>query len=611
MFEEWRATAVEEGTSTAETVSVPGRPAQFAGQSGVRYTTRFEDPRDPDDDVAVLRLHGLYAHSEIEVTGNRLDGEGAVTHDTYFEPVSIPFEPFEENELTITCRQPRDRFGGLHDTEWVPDDAAVPGVWWDAAIESAPLPYVDSMDVRPRITEDGARLDVRTTVVTDGPLEDRITYSLKPEGDLTTRGMMDRGRVEADGPGKTTVEHTIDVHDPALWWPRELGDQNRYTLRAKLGDSERTVTTGICEVSFEDGFVVNGEQLSVRGVNLLTAAPEDVDRALDVNANLVRAHAHVLPPEVYEACDEAGLLVWQDLPLTGPGTFDVDRGRELAATLARTYCTHPSLAAYAVHDDPVDAFSDGLGTGLLDGLRLRWRAWRTDYDRSHAESVAEALPGERPVFPVVGGPGVGADAAAYYPGWDYAAGDGIDTLLDRYPADVVAEFGAGALAQTSVESAAGFDAAKHDRRVGDGPDASQAYQAKVVGTVAKRLRVRDVGTIAFALRDTDAAGMGIFGADGEQKAASEVLTTAFEPVQAFLTDPSPGTSDVLVVNDLPAAIDATVNWEVGDENGELEVAVDAAGRWRSDSISIPGSAETVALTLSIEEYKITNEYKIS
>lgn len=606
MFEEWRATAV--GGSDERSVTVPGKPEAFADADGVTYVTTFEDPRDESDDAAVVELRGLYAHAEVDVTGERLDGEGTVEHDAYFEPLRIPILPYDENELSVTCHAPRDRFGGLHDTDAVPEEERVPGIWWCVSVESRPLPYIDRMRVRPELTDDGAVLHVRTTVVSEDPLDDRITYSLKPEGDLNTRGMMDRGHVETSGPGRTTVEHTIDVHDPSLWWPREFGQQHRYQLRAKLGDSEHTVTTGICDVAREENrLVVNGQEVPIRGINLLTDDPADVERAVETNATLVRARAHALPREVYEACDEAGVLVWQDLPLTGAGEFDVDRGEALATAMVDTYSRHSSLAAFGVHDEPTEAFDGGLGGGLLDGMRLRWRAWRNGYDRSDADAVTDAFPDDRPGFPVVGGPSVDHDAAAYYPGWDYGTAESIDTLLDRYPADVLAAFGAGSRG-ADVEDAAGFDAEKHARHVDGGVETSQTYQGEVLAMVAERARCRGLGTVAAALRDTDDAGMGVYDADGNPKASQKRLAAAFQPAQVFLPDPGPGERDVVVRNDGPKPLSATLSWEAGDKRGEREITVDGTGRWR-DEVELPADAEAVTLALSAGGGTVENSYE--
>jgi hypothetical protein len=571
---EWHAGPVGD-SGARQPVDVPGRPAAFAGEAAVRYTATVEP--DTGADAATLLLDGVYAESEVEVSGDRLGGDGPVTHDAYFEPLRVPFRPDGPTEVAVTCRAPSDRFGGLHDTDLVPDEAAVPGVWWGARVESHPLPAVVALRVRPERTAEGARLHVRTTVVTDGPLEERVTYSLRPEGELSTRGTMDRGSVEATGPGLTTVEHTIQVRDPALWWPRPLGDQHRYTLTAKLGDSERSVTTGICEVAREDGsLLVNGEPFPVRGVNLVTDDPADVRRAVETNATLVRGHAQALPPAVYEACDEAGLLVWQDLPLTGPGAFDTDRGADLAGRLAARYGTHPSLGVVGVHDDPVDAFADGLGSGFFDRLRLRWRAWRTSYDRTAAETVAGAVPNGLATVPVVGGPGVDHDAAAYYPGWRYGEAGDIGRLLDRYPADLLAEFGAGSEADPS--------------------------QAAVVGTVAERARGRGVGAVAFALRDpgrgddpdaNDGTAMGVYTADGEPRESQAALAAAFEPVGAFLVD-----GEAVVVNDRPEPLSATLSWTAGDDGGEREVAVGAMDRWRGE-LSAPRGSD-IQLELSAD-----------
>lgn len=611
MFDEWRARALAEDTTATESVAVPGRPGAFADADAVRYTSSFDDPRDPGDDVAVVELRGLYAHGEVEVTGERLDGEGAVEHDAYFRPLRIPFEPFETNELTVTCYAPRDRFGGLHDTEIVPEGGAVPGIWWSASLESHSLPYVDSIDVRPEVHEEGATLHLRTTVVADGVIDDRITYSVKPAGETKSRGMMERASVETDGPGKTVLEHTVDVHDPALWWPQELGEQNLYTITAKLGGTEHSVTTGICDIALDDGRLqVNDEGLSIRGVNLLTDGVADIDRALSCNANLVRGHAQVLPPELYDRCDEAGVLVWQDLPLTGPGEFDPGRGRELAIELRRQYSRHPSLGLCSVHDDPVDAFRDPLGSGFLDRLRFRYRAWRSSYDDGPARSVAEELPDHRPAVPVVGGPGVGSEAGSYYPGWSYGTPADIERLCERYPVPVVAEYGAGALGSERGRDAdaAGFDSRKHDKHVADGVESSQRYQADLVETVTEYLRRNRFGAIVCALRDTDAAGFGLYTRDGEPKTGSEALERAFSPVQVFLSSPAKSRSEIIVVNDTSRGFSGELEWEAGGETGSLEVTVSQQGRWTGEPIDISAGAEEITLELSVGGHTVTNRY---
>ncbi len=610
MFEEWQASALEGGSAGEHTVTVPGKPAELAGSNAVKYKTRFDDPRDPEDDVAVLELRGLYANSDLEVTGTRLGGEGAASHDTYFEPCRVAFAPYEENELVVTCQEPQDRFGGIYDSDHVPEEERVPGIWWGATLEGKPLPYIEEITVRPELTETGAALHVEATVVNDEALSDRITYSLRPEGSSRKSGMMERARVETDGPGRHRVEHTIALRDPARWWPRELGEQNRYTLRGKLGDSEQSVTTGICNIERDGGrLLVNGEPVPVRGVNLTGGTEADIERARELNATVVRAHASVLPQECYERCDEEGLLVWQDLPLTGPGEFDIERGQRLARALARRHARNPSVAVYTVHDDPVETFDDGLGSGMLDRLRLRWRAWRSSYDRSAAEEVAEALPERRSVVPVVGSPGIAADAGSYYPGWDYGEPEDIGALLDRYPTAVVAEFGAASLVtETDIEAVAGFDVGKHDRHA-DGPGESQAYQAHLLETVTERLRVAGVGSLAFTLRDTDQAGMGVYAADGAPKDAADALSTALQPIQAFLVDPTPGESDVVVVNDLPKAFDVTLTWTAGDERGELESTVDGGDRWRDGPVSVPRES-AVELTLQVGDHRIKNRYEL-
>lgn len=607
MLGQWTGAEVEVDDGKPEPemwnpVEMPGRPTVFKDADAVAYRTEFEDPLEGEPGRAVVDLRGLYAHARIWLNGD-LVGE----HDAYFRPFRHAFEPAEHNELLIECQKSQDRFGGMHDTDLMPTEECIPGIWWDATIETHPETFISRLDVRPRVDGEDAQIDVRAVVEAGEDLDDRITFSLRPEGEFQSRGMMDRTSVTAAAGETTVVKHTIDVHDPSLWWPRGHGPQHQYSVRAKLDDVTTSVITGLCEIERdEEGLLVNGERVPARGFNIQAAHPGDIELAVDANATLVRLHSHAPRQAVYEAATEAGLLVWQDLPLTGPGSFDVDRGTEVAQNLLWTVDRHPCIAAFGVHDDPVDLFPSALGSGFLDRLRLRYRTWKAEYDHGPAEELADELPSDRPVFPVVGPVGIDPDAANVYPGWDYGDATDIEWVLDHFEVgDVIAEFGAGALGIGEPTDTSGFDEGKHERHVADAdnPQRSQRYQARVVKRIAETLRRQDTTLFtAFALRDTGDAGMGVVERNGTEKEGYRALSEAYEPVQAFMSDPELGeTSKLTISNDTTDTVQGIVKWVAGDLEGQTEIEVAAHSHDAIGTLDIPADADGISLVLSLYE----------
>ncbi|WP_132057484.1 glycoside hydrolase family 2 protein [Halorussus amylolyticus] len=597
-------------------VEVPGRPERFAGADVVAYRTRFSDPRD-DDERATLELRGLFARARIWLNGDLLGD-----HDAYFVPARYELDLEAENELVVECRGP-DRFGGVYATDRVPDERAVPGIWWDADLETHPETFLDTLSLTPRTTDDGAVIDAKLAVEAGADVDERISFSVRPQG-FRGGGVMERARVDAESGERVVVEKTLELRDPAYWWPAGDGPQHKYAVRAKLGDSERVVETGICEVADTDnGLVVNGQRVPARGFSLLpTGDPTwDVERAGNANANVVRAYGHVPSPAFYEAAADAGVLVWQDLPVVGPGEYDTDRATALAGALASEIERHPCVAAFGVHADPTDHLA-GIGPSRLARYKVRWRAWRANYDDGTDQKVAEALPDDALVVPVSGAPGIDADASHLYPGWDYGTAGDAEWLLDRYDSTgVVGGFGAGALAVENPEAVAGFDAIAHDANVstggGDGAsevETSQAYQARVLKTVTETLRRKGTEVlVADALRDTDAgAGMGVLAADGTEKLGYDAVAASLEPVQVVLDAyPEVGTSrELVVVDDTPESVSGTISWTAGDRNGGADVSVGAFGRETAGTLRVPDDAESVELAFEWADGSVSNEYPL-
>ncbi len=175
-----------------------------------------------------------------------------------------------------------------------------------------------------------SRLSCDVTLDADnGPLEATLVAEVRgPSGDVLTES----SRPVTLAAGENRQSWVVTVDDAPRWWPRALGDQPLCTVNIRVlvggeASDERTQRSAFRDVRVDNWkFSVNGERLFLKGANLAptrmllgeATAEEvrhDVALARDANLDLVRVHAHVGRPELYDAADETGMLVWQDLPL--------------------------------------------------------------------------------------------------------------------------------------------------------------------------------------------------------------------------------------------------------------------------------------------------------
>jgi len=162
--------------------------------------------------------------------------------------------------------------------------------------------------------------------------------------ELTIAGMTRSMDLE---PGKNTLR--VSLENPALWWPRGEGAQALHELKVSVRDAANAVrlratrTVGFKHVAWRANkgapadalpwlCVVNGRPIFIQGVNWtpIRLAYEDTTVAeterlvglyRDMGCNLLRVWggAFLESPEFYAACDRAGLLVWQEFPLSSSG----------------------------------------------------------------------------------------------------------------------------------------------------------------------------------------------------------------------------------------------------------------------------------------------------
>ncbi|WP_033219469.1 glycoside hydrolase family 2 protein [Kitasatospora phosalacinea] len=203
------------------------------------------------------------------------------------------------------------------------------GIWKPARLEHWSTARI--AEVRPLVTVDGTtgRVELHVTV------ERTATGTGRP---LTLRATVAGARAETvlDGDGAVL---TLEAADVALWWPRGYGEQPRYDLDLTLADGDDPLDTWQRRIGFRTvelhrtpdatgtpfTLAVNGEPLFVRGANWI---PDDtlitrvtparyrhrLQQAADANIDLIRVWGGGIYEQeaFYEACDELGLMVWQD-----------------------------------------------------------------------------------------------------------------------------------------------------------------------------------------------------------------------------------------------------------------------------------------------------------
>ena len=159
----------------------------------------------------------------------------------------------------------------------------------------------------------------------------------------------------------TRSRGTSTSPSPELWWPWSMGEQPLSDVLVEVtvdGAVSHRVhrRTGFREIALEDWVVLRQRRAacsprastSPRRASTSPSAPgstfrRDVELAREAGLDLVRCVGHVTRPELYDAADELGVLVWQDLPLRGAYARTVRKQAVEQAAIGRRRARSPSV----------------------------------------------------------------------------------------------------------------------------------------------------------------------------------------------------------------------------------------------------------------------------
>ncbi|KAK2765162.1 hypothetical protein FQN54_008861 [Arachnomyces sp. PD_36] len=244
------------------------------------------------------------------------------------------------------------------------------GIWQSVWLEQAPTNHITQLDVSA----------VNVTVHSSTKQQTPVSITVHDNG---SDDILATHNASSDG------QFQFAVDSPKLWSP---DSPNLYNITVRMGNDEVTSYTGFRTISkgVIDGVprpLVNGEFVFHFGTldqgywpDGLHTPPNreamvyDLQMLKKLGFNMVRKHIKVEPALFYQACDQMGLVVIQDMPsLPANRKPNVDQQKEFnrqLELLINQLKSHPSIWTWVIYNEGWGQVIDGYPEiGLTDLVR--------------------------------------------------------------------------------------------------------------------------------------------------------------------------------------------------------------------------------------------------
>ncbi len=289
------------------------------------YRRHFKLPIAMRGKRVFIDFGGVMTAATVSINGKRLgEYRGGYTPFSFelTSHLNWPGDNVLAVEVDSTERKDIPPFGGEIDY------LTFGGIYRDVQLRVVSETFIENVFAKPvNVLKSDRRVDVRCFLNSQSPATGplKLTAELR-DGDRVIATTSD------DLPATAAAHHDLSFRNlPAI----ELWDLDRpklYQVRVALSGSSTNdhyeTNIGFREASFrEDGFYLNGRHVKLRGLNrhqtypyVGQAMPARVQRrdALilkrELKCNVVRTSHYPQSPHFLDACDEIGLLVFEEIP---------------------------------------------------------------------------------------------------------------------------------------------------------------------------------------------------------------------------------------------------------------------------------------------------------
>ena len=257
--------------------------------------------------------------------------------------------------------------------------------------------------------------------------------------------------------GSTTTITITDIVEPMLW---DIDAPNLYTVDVSLKKGEDVLDKVSDKVGFrwfefvENGpFFLNGRRVLLRGTHRheehagVGAAMsnelhrKDMEMIKEMGANFVRLAHYPQDPEIYKACDELGLLVWDELPWcrggVGEAVWQTNTKNMLKEMIHQNY-NHPSVIIWSLGNEMywLPDFEGGDDTAKMNTFLSELNTIAHELDPSRKTAIRKYYEGADIVD--VFSPSIWS---GWYSGSYKSYQKALDTYKPKYKSFLHAEYG--------------------------------------------------------------------------------------------------------------------------------------------------------------------------
>ncbi|MEL6867033.1 MAG: glycoside hydrolase family 2 TIM barrel-domain containing protein, partial [Bacteroidota bacterium] len=314
----------------------------------------------------LLYFEGVNITSDVYVNGQRAGG-----HIGGYVGFEIDITPFikkgQKNKIAV-------RVDNSYNPNIIPSQKAdffiYGGITRDVWLKILPKINLKNIQITtPAVSSQSASTTLKIDLHHAELLDDNFTIKSKILEPSTQKVVAEK-TIKANGAKNSSTLTFAKINNPKLWSPDH---PHLYQVITQLYDGDQLIDEKVERMAyrwfhFEDygAFYLNGERLLLRGTHRHeehagygAAMPnelhrKDIQQIKEIGANFLRLGHYPQDPEVYKACDELGLIVWDELPWcrggVGEATWQAHTERLLKEQIRQNF-NHPSILFWSLGNE--------------------------------------------------------------------------------------------------------------------------------------------------------------------------------------------------------------------------------------------------------------------